>query len=71
MIPIKRKNSIDQFGWRRKHAYSRKIRTESEKEYFIKSYHGTDSSILRNEANVLSELRKTNAIAFQIMKISQ
>ena len=43
-------------------ADSKKIKTESGKEYFIKSYSGTDGSILRNEANGLCELEKAGAI---------
>lgn len=43
-------------------ADSKKIKTESGKEYFVKSYSGTGISILRNEANGLRELEKTGAI---------
>ena len=43
-------------------ADSKKIKTESGKEYFVKSYFGTGNSILRNEANGLREIEKTGAI---------
>lgn len=43
-------------------ADARKIRTESGREYFIKSYSGTGNSILRNEANGLKELGKARAV---------
>ncbi len=43
-------------------ADSRKIKTESGKEYFIKSYSGSGNQILQNEANGLKELSKSGAI---------
>ncbi len=43
-------------------ADSRKIKTESGKEYFVKSYSGNGNNILRNEANGLIELKKSGAI---------
>lgn len=43
-------------------ADSKKIKTESGKEFFIKSYLGTGNSILQNEASGLREIEKTGAI---------
>ena len=43
-------------------ADSRKIKTESGKEYFVKSYSGSGNNILQNEANGLRELSKSGAI---------
>lgn len=43
-------------------ADSKKIKTESGKEYFVKSYLGAGNSILQNEANGLREIEKTGAI---------
>ena len=43
-------------------ANSQKVVTKSGKEYFIKSYFGTNNKILVNEVNGLKEIQKSKAI---------